>query len=286
MLDLPFGRGCLAYHGRKEMTRIRMIASDLDGTMLLNGALNLRPETCGLIQGLINEGIGFAASSGRQYDNLQNLFQPVRDQISYITQNGCVTYFNSRMISQELMDPLLGKEILQDIRRHPDLRAMATAAECVYADADDEKFLNHLREVVRVRCHPVERVEEISFPYSKISMFVENGVDDSEYWKKRYGDRCTVVPSDRQWLDFFPTGVSKAKGMRCILDCTGIDPEEVLVFGDNDNDLELFDLAGCAVTVSSAKESIRRRADTVTELVEHVLMEILNGKRNIEDWKK
>ena len=35
---------------------IRLIASDLDGTLLLNGAQSLQPETTGLIQELTRQG--------------------------------------------------------------------------------------------------------------------------------------------------------------------------------------------------------------------------------------
>ena len=46
---------------------IRLIASDLDGTLLLDGAQSLRPETCRLIHSLTARGIYFFAASGRQY---------------------------------------------------------------------------------------------------------------------------------------------------------------------------------------------------------------------------
>lgn len=49
------------------MENIRLIACDLDGTLLLDGAQSLRPETCGLIAALLERGVQFFAASGRQY---------------------------------------------------------------------------------------------------------------------------------------------------------------------------------------------------------------------------
>ena len=43
---------------------IKLIASDLDGTLLKNGAQELPPEVCGLILKLKEKGIHFAAASG------------------------------------------------------------------------------------------------------------------------------------------------------------------------------------------------------------------------------
>ena len=78
---------------------IKLIASDLDGTLLLHGAQMLRTETCGLIHRLYKEkGIYFVSASGRQYDNQQRLFAPVADEIAYICENGCLSFFEGDML--------------------------------------------------------------------------------------------------------------------------------------------------------------------------------------------
>ena len=46
---------------------IKLIASDLDGTLLKNGAQMLSPEIFELIPALKEKGIHFVAASGRQY---------------------------------------------------------------------------------------------------------------------------------------------------------------------------------------------------------------------------
>ena len=56
---------------------IKLIASDLDGTLLLNGAQDLPEEMFDLIPRLKKAGILFAAASGRQYANMRRLFAPV-----------------------------------------------------------------------------------------------------------------------------------------------------------------------------------------------------------------
>ena len=56
---------------------IKLIASDLDGTLLLNHAQSLNPGTAELIHELTKQGRIFAAASGRQYPNLYRLFHGV-----------------------------------------------------------------------------------------------------------------------------------------------------------------------------------------------------------------
>ena len=62
---------------------IRLIASDLDGT-LLGKDKKVPEEMFSLIGELKKKGILFAASSGRQYANIRRLFEPVKDEIAYI----------------------------------------------------------------------------------------------------------------------------------------------------------------------------------------------------------
>ena len=81
------------------MSRIKLVASDLDGTLLLNGAQKLQPQTCGLIRRLREEkGILFLAASGRQVDNLERLFAPVKDEIAYLCENGCLCFCGGKKI--------------------------------------------------------------------------------------------------------------------------------------------------------------------------------------------
>ena len=57
-----------------KKNKIKFIASDLDGTLLLNGAQKVSEELIPLIKRLNDEGIIFCAASGRQYPNLRRLF--------------------------------------------------------------------------------------------------------------------------------------------------------------------------------------------------------------------
>ena len=76
---------------------IRLIASDLDGT-LVSGNMASLPESFPKIIGQLKErGIIFAAASGRQYHNLHQLFAPVKDDIAYICENGALTIYQGEV---------------------------------------------------------------------------------------------------------------------------------------------------------------------------------------------
>lgn len=55
---------------------IKLIASDLDGTLLQNDAQALTPRAIDLISKLCDAGIHFVSASGRQYDNQKRVLIP------------------------------------------------------------------------------------------------------------------------------------------------------------------------------------------------------------------
>ena len=62
-------------------------------------------------------------------------------------------------------------------------------------------------------------------------------------------------------IEAFPHGATKAAAIRRLADRVGAD--RIVVFGDNFNDLPMFDIADVAVAVANAIPEVRRRADVV-----------------------
>ena len=69
---------------------IKLIATDIDGTLLKDGTLMIDPEYMTVIEKLTSKGIIFVACSGRQFISERKLFAPVCDKLLYITDGGTV----------------------------------------------------------------------------------------------------------------------------------------------------------------------------------------------------
>ena len=67
---------------------IKLVASDLDGTLLMKGAQSLPEDIFPLIRQLKDLGILFIAASGRQYANMKKMFAPVADDMPFICKTG------------------------------------------------------------------------------------------------------------------------------------------------------------------------------------------------------
>ena len=67
------------------------------------------------------------------------------------------------------------------------------------------------------------------------------------------------------WLDIAPLGVNKASGLQDVADDLGVDPTDVLAFGDGRNDIEMLHWAGRGVAIGDAPEDVQQAADVVTD---------------------
>lgn len=258
---------------------IRLIASDLDGTLLLNGAQSLRPETTGLIQKLTRQGRIFAAASGRQYANLCRLFKGVEEEIAYICENGSLVIYQGKILEKHIIPRETGQEILKAMMEKDGAEALLSGVDTCYIQAKDPDYAVHLRDVVKNNVTEVPDILKTTEPYLKISVYEKAGVNKSQaYWKERFGDRVTVVTSGNAWLDTMPKGVDKGSAIHTLMEKLGITPEETLVLGDNFNDIEMMDAVKYSFAMEKAASEVKAHCRYETALVEDTLREILGGK--------
>lgn len=90
----------------------------------------------------------------------------------------------------------------------------------------------------------------------------------SVHMRQVFGDALELKLAPEAYLDsYFLTILhplaDKASGVRRVCDHLGLDPDTLTVFGDNINDLGMFDLAGTAVAVQNAIDEVKAAADIV-----------------------
>lgn len=261
------------------MSGIKLIACDLDGTLLLNGAQSLQENTCELIQRLHNSGVLFFAASGRQYTNLRRLFLPIADQIGYLCENGCISFYRGTQLHKERMDRDLGQELIRTIMDADATEVLLSGVMVSYLQPKSMRYFYHMRDVVKNDVVLVPDILSTPEEYMKISAYEEGGIRDDSFWQDRFGERCTVVTGGNDWLDMMPLHVNKATALNHILATLDISPQECMAIGDNDNDndKEMLSLVGHPVAMTSAKPSVRALARYETDTVEHLLEELLSA---------
>lgn len=256
---------------------IKLIASDLDGTLLQNGSQSLNEETCGLIARLMDRGVIFVPASGRQYANMRRLFAPVADRLGYICENGCLSFFRGEMLHKDVMDRAAGQEILRAIWEREGAEILLSGVNTSYLMPKEPSYLDWMKNVVKNDVTVVEDIFAVEEDYFKISVYEKAGLtaESRAYWEHRFGDGIQAVVSGNEWLDFTPKGVHKGRAMRVMQERLGIAPEECLAFGDNYNDKEMLEAVGHPVAMENAKPEIRAMCPHQTKQVEQSLKELL-----------
>lgn len=149
---------------------IKLVASDLDGTLLQNGAQELTPRALDLVRRLMEKGIVFVASSGRQYDNEVNLFKPVKDQISYIAENGSICIHKGNVISRTVIAPELIRRIIDEVKKDGRFEIVVSREDACFIEDHDPDFVNHIVHVMKNTTQIVEDVRDVEGPILKIAI--------------------------------------------------------------------------------------------------------------------
>ena len=67
---------------------IKLVVTDVDGTLVKESTLNINPEYYDVIRALHTKGIRVVLASGRQYESIRKLIAPVQDLVWYIADGG------------------------------------------------------------------------------------------------------------------------------------------------------------------------------------------------------
>lgn len=256
---------------------IKLIASDLDGTLLLNGAQNLTPRALDLIKRLLDNGVHFAAASGRQYNNLRKLFSPVSGRIAYIPENGSLCICNGEILSKSIIEPSLCMRIIDAVHDYPGCNCIVSGIETLYTDSRDPEFIYHLREVLQFDVTEVSDLNtDVPEPFLKIAVLDFSGTAKcKQYMKERFGSEIKIVTSGNLWVDFIAPGTNKGIALQGLMEHLQITPDECVAFGDQYNDVEMLQTAGTSYAMSTAAPGISYYSTYVTDRVEDVLEDIL-----------
>ena len=91
--------------------KVKLIASDLDGTLLQNYMPDCSEEAIELITALTKKGVIFVPASGRQYFNLHNMFKKVDGDVMYLCENGALVFYQDKVLLKREFDRALALEL-------------------------------------------------------------------------------------------------------------------------------------------------------------------------------
>ena len=242
---------------------IRLIASDMDGT-LLDEHSEVPPETYDLILALREKGVHFAASSGRRFDRLCQFFAPVRDKMDFVAANGAQVYVDGELVDREVFSHLGIRRLAKIVGKFESLHMALFDDEKSFLLDDEDKFVREIDKDLP----NAERIWYLPGPdvsILKISIYCEDGhvMDYAYALSRELGDEFLFAPSGTHWIDALQRGVNKATGIEQVMAHHGITRDEVMAFGDSMNDYEIIRFVGIGCAMANGRPALKAVANRV-----------------------
>lgn len=242
---------------------IRLIASDMDGT-LLDEHSEVPPETYDLILALREKGVHFAASSGRRFDRLCQFFAPVRDKMDFVAANGAQVYVDGELVDREVFSHLGIRRLAKTVGKFESLHMALFDDEKSFLLDDEDKFVREIDKDLP----NAERIWYLPGPdvsILKISIYCEDGhvMDYAYALSRELGDEFLFAPSGTHWIDALQRGVNKATGIEQVMAHHGITRDEVMAFGDSMNDYEIIRFVGTGCAMANGRPALKAVANRV-----------------------
>lgn len=231
----------------------------MDGT-LLNSNHQVSNRFFEIFHELNKKGIQFVAASGRQYHSMLSKLDLIKDEIIFIAENGAIIREREKEISSTPLAPNLVKRLIRIIRDIDDVGIMLCGKSTSYFDHSSSQFLEDLVEYYS-KYEIVEHFDLVKEEIVKIAVY--HGVSSELYLYptiQNYADDVLVKVSGRHWMDINHLNAHKGNALKKVMNALGINTNEVLVFGDYYNDLEMLDLVDHSFAMANAHPKVKEVA--------------------------
>ena len=238
---------------------IKLIASDLDGTLLPPTKI-MPAEAFPLIEKMHGRGILFVPASGRQLPNLLKLFAPVSDKIAVIAENGGLVWHGGEII---FSDPTPAADVLRalDIIRGVDgLYPVVSCADCAYYEDDYPRFVETLKRSYSSEKR-VDNLDEIAASETVLKISVWDDKPAAEHGGKVLPpliDGLRTMISGYDWLDVSVAHANKGRALTAIMAHLSVDKEQCAAFGDHMNDYEMLTVSGHPYVTANAFPPLKK----------------------------
>jgi len=261
------------------MNDIRMIALDLDGTLLDDGGTIAR-ENSRVLREYAGRGVVIVLASGRMTDCVSPFADMLGIDCPLLVYNGAmvrdtkeknrdiVFHCPLESVHGDLLIEYCGRNgfhlnyYLDDVLYAQDVPSLRGYAE-IYSRQTGAVF-HFVRDLRRFRGRSPTKCILITDPYNEEDPTRARDYQ-FEHFSSLLGGEVNVVKTNPEYLEFLNGRVDKAVGLSKLAQEYGIDRESIVAFGDGENDREMLAFAGTGVAPANAKDSVKKTADIVLE---------------------
>lgn len=235
---------------------------DIDGTLLSHKTRQVSPATVAAIRTLQEKGISCVVATGRHKTEMDKLPLDGLAFDGYLTLNGqMILNRDMRMLSGV---PIEGeaREMLLDIFVNHTLPMLILEQERVYLNYY-APVVKQVQDAISTPVPPFGTYD--GAPIYQACLYLPEGKHEC---LPKLREHCVVTWWNSGGVDVIAKGGGKVAGIRRYLEEKGISREEIIAFGDGENDLEMLKFAGIGVAMANGEEAVKENADYITDSVD------------------
>lgn len=264
--------------GKEDRQMIKLIATDVDGTLVADGSGSLNPEYFPVIEQLIAQGIQFVVASGRTKSSISSLMKPIVDKITMIAEGGAYvcTWKEDLLFYPIPMDVV--RELIRDIRSLTNCEIMISSPKQCYVETEDTDFIQWIEQDYGFCVKQVKDLLEIEDKIVKVSLYhkINAGKETEKGLKEKWESRLHLAEAGHEWVDCIMPQTNKGVALAYLQEKYGVTKDETMVFGDNFNDLEMLEQATFSFAVENARKEVKERANYIADTnMNHGVLQIL-----------
>ena len=248
------------------MTRIALVVSDVDGTLLTHDKA-LTEETKAAVRRLHDAGIGFTITSSRPAIGMRFLIEPLAIRLPIGAFNGS-SIMDPQMnpIEQHLI-PASATERSLDILGQLGAEIWLFTADKWLTRNPDGEYVDHEKRAIRADPTVVADFNPYLASACKVvgassdAALIERG---ESAMREALGARATAVRSQTYYLDVTPPGCDKGTFVQAMARQQGISTDAIATIGDMQNDLPMFGHSGLSIAMGNATDDVKKHATHVT----------------------
>ena len=252
---------------------IKAVVCDIDGTLTRDGSITPSIETLEVIKKLHEKGILFGIASGRGVSQLRDLASEWGLDFEFdivIGLNGSEYYDLNHNEHKKLY--VLPKEDIKEIldlmlKDHPNLNASIYRNGKRLLRFEDALAVNSKR-VTKMSNYIIKDLSELYGEDCSKLMFRVTEDEMAEIEPLAYqisNDRYRCCKTQTTMMEFVNANANKGAALKDYCDHNEISVDEVMSFGDMENDIELLEVSGVGVCMKNGSEPTKKAADVITQ---------------------
>lgn len=246
---------------------IKLIATDMDGTLLdPKGQVDL-PRLEKILDQLEERGIRFVIATGNEIHRVKQLLGHLTERVVLIVANGARIFEGNQLLQAQTWDDGMVNRALEFFKgRECQDQFVVTSMNGGFVKegtvfTELENFMTpEMIELFYQRMNFVEELESHLFGgVLKMSLVVGEERSDAvlEEINQLFNGHVQAVSSGYGCIDILQSGIHKAWGLQELLKRWDIKAEEIMAFGDSENDVEMLQLAGIAYAMENADDKAK-----------------------------